>query len=38
MEGEGEPSIESQPPRKIKAGDGFVLSAGVKHDAHNTGT
>jgi quercetin dioxygenase-like cupin family protein len=38
MEGEGELLIEGQPARKIKAGDGFVVSAGLKHDAHNTGT
>ena len=29
--------IEGQPPRKVKAGDGFVISGGLKHDAHNTG-
>ena len=38
MEGEGEILIEGQPPRKVKAGDGFVIAAGLKHDAHNTGT
>jgi quercetin dioxygenase-like cupin family protein len=38
IEGEGELLIDGQPPRKIKAGDGFVVPAGVKHDAHNTGT
>lgn len=38
MEGEGEVLIEGQPARKVKAGDGFVISAGLKHDAHNTGT
>ena len=38
IEGEGELLIEGQPPRKIKAGDGFVVPAGAKHDAHNTGT
>jgi quercetin dioxygenase-like cupin family protein len=38
MEGEGEILIEGQPPLKIKAGDGFVVPAGAKHDAHNTGT
>jgi quercetin dioxygenase-like cupin family protein len=37
IEGEGELLIEGQPPRKIKAGDGFVVAAGLKHDAHNTG-
>lgn len=38
MEGEGEVLMEGQPPLKVKAGDGFVVPAGVKHDAHNTGT
>src|SRR2546430_9176765 len=37
MEGEGEILMEGQPPRKVKAGDGFVIPAGTKHDAHNTG-
>ena len=38
MEGEGEILMEGQPPLKVKAGDGFVIPAGVKHDAHNTGS
>jgi quercetin dioxygenase-like cupin family protein len=37
LEGEGEILIEGQAPRKVKAGDGFVIPAGAKHDAHNTG-
>ena len=37
MEGEGEILIEGRPARKVKAGDGFVVPAGSKHDAHNTG-
>jgi quercetin dioxygenase-like cupin family protein len=37
-EGEGEILMEGQAPRKVKAGDGFVIPAGVKHDAHNTGS
>src|SRR5882724_5891891 len=37
-EGEGEIIIEGQPPRKVKAGDGFVIPAGARHDARNTGT
>ena len=37
-EGEGEILIDGQPARKVKAGDGFVIPAGAKHDAHNTGT
>ena len=38
MEGEGELLIEGQPVRKLKAGDGFVVPSGAKHDARNTGT
>ncbi|HEX4275128.1 MAG TPA: cupin domain-containing protein [Bryobacteraceae bacterium] len=38
LEGEGEIMMEGQPILKVKAGDGFVIPAGVKHDAHNTGT
>ena len=37
-EGEGEILIDGQPARKVKAGDGFVIPAGAKHDAHNTGS
>ena len=37
LEGEGEILIEGQPALKIKGGDGFVVPAGAKHDAHNTG-
>src|SRR3984893_14665088 len=37
MEGEGELLIEGEPPLKFKAGNGFVVKAGLKHDAHNTG-
>jgi len=36
--GEGELLIEGQPARKLKAGDGFIVPAGAKHDARNTGT
>lgn len=38
LEGEGELLIEGEPPRKVKAGDGFVIPAGKVHDAKNTGT
>ena len=38
MEGQGELLIDGQPPLKFKAGDGFVVKAGLKHDARNTGT
>jgi quercetin dioxygenase-like cupin family protein len=37
LEGEGEILMEGQPPLKVKAGDGFIVPGGVKHDAHNTG-
>jgi quercetin dioxygenase-like cupin family protein len=37
-DGEGEILIEGQPARGVKAGDGFVIPAGAKHDAHNTGS
>jgi quercetin dioxygenase-like cupin family protein len=38
IEGEGELLIDGRPPRKLKAGDGFIVPAGATHDAHNTGT
>ncbi len=38
LSGEGEILMEGQPPLKVKAGDGFVIPGGTKHDAHNTGT
>jgi len=27
-----------QPPLKVKAGDGFIVPGGTKHDARNTGS
>jgi quercetin dioxygenase-like cupin family protein len=38
LDGEAEILIEGQPPLKVKAGDSFIVPAGAKHDAHNTGT
>jgi quercetin dioxygenase-like cupin family protein len=38
MEGEGEILVEGQPALKVKAGDGFIVPNGAKHDARNTGT
>lgn len=38
LEGEGEVLIDGEPPRKVKAGDAFVIPAGKIHDAKNTGT
>lgn len=35
MEGETELLIDGQPPRVVKAGESFVIPAGVVHDAHN---
>ncbi|ROZ77717.1 cupin domain-containing protein [Ramlibacter sp. WS9] len=35
MEGEATLLIDGQPPRKVKAGESFVIPAGVIHDAHN---
>ena len=36
-EGEGEILMEGRAPLKVKAGDGFVVPGGTKHDARNTG-
>ena len=38
LEGEGELLVEGKPPQVVKAGDAFVVPAGVKHDARNTGS
>lgn len=38
IEGEGEILMDGKPALKIKAGEGFIVPAGMKHDAHNTGT
>ena len=35
LEGEAELHIDGQPPRIVKAGESFVIPAGVVHDAHN---
>src|SRR5215475_12171860 len=37
IEGEAEILIEGRAARKVKGGDGFVIPAGAKHDARNTG-
>lgn len=34
-EGEVDLLIDGQPPRTLKAGESFVVPAGVVHDAHN---
>lgn len=37
LEGEGELLIEGEDPRRVKAGESFVIPAGTVHDAVNTG-
>ena len=37
MEGETLVLVDGQPPRRVKAGESFVIPAGVVHDAHNDG-
>jgi quercetin dioxygenase-like cupin family protein len=36
-EGEVELSIDGQAPRLVKAGESFVIPAGIAHSAHNAG-
>jgi len=38
LEGEAELRIDGQPPKIVKAGESFVIPAGVIHDAHNPGS
>ncbi len=38
LEGEATLLIDGQPPRQVKAGESFVIPAGVVHDAHNNGS
>ena len=35
VEGESLLLVDGQPPRRVKAGESFVIPAGVVHDAHN---
>ncbi|RFP19041.1 MULTISPECIES: cupin domain-containing protein [unclassified Duganella] len=37
MEGEGELRIDGEDPRRVKAGEAFVIPAGTVHDAINVG-
>ncbi|MTV38468.1 cupin domain-containing protein [Duganella radicis] len=37
LEGEGELLIDGEDPRRVKAGESFVIPAGTVHDAINTG-
>ena len=38
LEGEAELLIAGQPPRKVTAGDAFVIPAGTVHNARNAGS
>lgn len=38
LEGETELLIDGQPVRVVRAGESFVIPAGVVHDAHNAGS
>lgn len=38
MEGEGELLMDGEAPRKVKAGEAFVIPAGKVHSAKNTGS
>jgi quercetin dioxygenase-like cupin family protein len=38
LEGEATLLIDGQAPRIVKAGESFVIPAGVVHDAHNDGS
>ena len=35
MEGEATLLVDGQPPRRVKAGESFVIPAGTEHEAHN---
>ncbi|HEX8613473.1 MAG TPA: cupin domain-containing protein [Telluria sp.] len=37
LEGEGQLLVDGAPARLLRAGDAFVVPAGVVHDAHNPG-
>nr|WP_267876806.1 cupin domain-containing protein [Massilia aquatica] len=37
LEGEGQLLVDGAAPRLLRAGDAFVVPAGVVHDAHNPG-
>ena len=38
VDGQTELLVDGQPPRIVRAGESFVVPAGVVHDAHNSGT
>lgn len=37
MEGEGELLVDGEDPRRVKAGESFIIPAGTVHDAINVG-
>lgn len=37
LEGQADILVEGQPALAVKPGDSFIIPAGAKHDAHNTG-
>lgn len=37
VDGEGELLVDGEPPRRLRAGDAFVVKAGQVHDARNDG-
>ena len=37
VDGEGELTVDGEPPRRIKPGEAFVIKAGVVHDLANDG-
>jgi quercetin dioxygenase-like cupin family protein len=37
LEGEGELLVDGEDPRRVKAGESFIIPAGTVHDAVNTG-
>ncbi len=38
LEGEATLLVDGAPPKQVKAGESFVVPAGVVHDAHNNGS
>ena len=38
LEGEGEVRVDGEDPRRVKAGESFVIPAGTVHDALNVGS
>ena len=38
LDGEAEILVNDKAPSKVKAGDSFVIPAGARHDARNTGS